>query len=273
MQFDIKDDHSRVKLVTVDDEDCDYTDYINANFVAGLKSHTKYIACQGPLKHTIDDFWSMVWEQKVSIIVMLTQVKEGLRVKCDTYWPEKIKSIKVYGDIKVTLLSANPNPDFVIRKFRLESGVIKQYVRQYQYLTWPDRKFPRTDILYDFMATIRQNSTKLDNRGPVVVHCSAGVGRTGTFIGIENIIEKIHKNMPIDVFNTVLDLRKNRINMVQNQFQYRFIYDMIYYYYQKSILKRDDTKKVAEKRERTDSICEKLDSVGEKLESVEMKVF
>jgi len=123
------------------------------------------------------------------------------------------------------------------------------------------------------MATIRQNSTKLDNRGPVVVHCSAGVGRTGTFIGIENIIEKIHKNMPIDVFNTVLDLRKNRINMVQNQFQYRFIYDMIYYYYQKSILKRDCTKKLTEKRERTDSICEKLDSVGEKLESVEMEVF
>jgi len=202
---------------------------------------------------------------------MLTQVKEGSRVKCDTYWPEKIKSIKTYRDIKVTLLSVNQNVDFIIRKFRLESGVIKQYVRQYQYLTWPDRKFPCTDILYEFMATIRQNSTKLDNRGPVVVHCSAGVGRTGTFIAIENIIEKVHKNMPIDVFNTVLDIRKNRVNMVQNQFQYRFIYDMIYYYYQKTMLKKSDNKILVEKRQRTDS--ERLDDNCEKLENVEMEVF
>ena len=209
----------------------------------------------------------------MSIIVMLTQVKEGSRVKCDTYWPEKIKSIKVYGDIKVTLLSVNPNPDFIIRKFRLESGVIKQYVRQYQYLTWPDRKLASTDILYDFMATIRQNSTKLDNRGPVVVHCSAGVGRTGTFIAIENIIEKIHKNMPIDVFNTVLDIRKNRKTMVQNQFQYRLIYDMIYYYYQKTMLKKNDTKRVVGRREGSESVCEKLDSVSERLESMEMEAF
>jgi len=208
----------------------------------------------------------MVWEQKVSIIVMLTQVKEGLRVKCDTYWPEKIKSIKVYGDIKVTLLSANPNPDFVIRKFRLESGVIKQYVRQYQYLTWPDKNPPRTEILYDFIEAIRKNSTKLDNRRPVVVHCSAGIGRTGTFIAVENIIENIHKNMPIDVFNTVLELRKNRVKMVQTELQYRSIYDTVLYYYQNSILKRDDSKKISEELEMTGS-------VSEKQESVRMEVF
>lgn len=203
-------------------------------------------------------------------------------MKCETYWPENIRSIKVYGDIKVTLLSANPNPDFIIRKFRLESGVIKQYVRQYQYLTWPDRKFPRTDILFDFMATIRQNSTKLDNRGPVVVHCSAGVGRTGTFIAVENIIEKMHKNMPVDVFNTVLDIRKNRINMVQNQFQYRFIYDMIYYFYQKVFLKKDVIKRERERSEsdKLDTVMgentngnESLKTVKERLESVEMEVF
>ncbi len=123
-------------------------------------------------------------EQKVSIIVMLTQTEEGekknLRIKCETYWPDKKNSIKVYGDIKVTLLSINPHSDFIIRKFRLESGVIKQCVRQYQYLTWPDRKFPKTDILYDFMYTIRQNSTRMDNRGPVVVHCRLAI-RIKTF--------------------------------------------------------------------------------------------
>jgi len=125
---------------------------------------------------------------------------------------------------------------------------------------------PRTEILYDFIEAIRRQSTKLDNRGPVVVHCSAGIGRTGTFIAVENIIENINKYLPIDVFNTVLELRKNRFKMVQTELQYRSIYDTVLYYYLNSILKRNDSNKITEKLERTGSM-------GEKLENVKMEVF
>lgn len=232
-------DHSRVKIVTNDE---DSTDYINANFIPGPKSKNNYIATQGPLSHTIEDFWRMVWEQRVTIIVMLTQTHEGikrnLKQKCETYWPEHMRLPCTYGDITVSLLSINQNPDFIIRKLRLELDGTKYIVRQYQYLTWPDRKCPRAEKLYEFIDTIRQNSTKLDNRGPVVVHCSAGIGRTGVYIVVDTLIQQLnHRSKHVNIFNKVLEIRRYRQSMVQNQFQYRFIYEMVNFYYKKAILK------------------------------------
>ena len=101
-------------------------------------------------------------------------------------------------------------------------------------MEWPDRKCPRADKLFDFMKIIRTNRTALDNRGPVVVHCSAGVGRTGVYIIVDTLIENLIHNSKcksVDVFNQVLEIRKHRPSMVQNQFQYRFIYEMLDYYY------------------------------------------
>ncbi|CAI9729415.1 phosphatidylinositol phosphatase PTPRQ [Octopus vulgaris] len=217
-------DHSRVKLLPMDDDEG--SDYINANYIPGYSLHREYIASQGPLPSTKDDFWRMIWEQNVSIIVMVTLPVERGRVKCEVYWPKKSEPV-YFGDLVVQLKSESNLSDYVIRIMDVNMGETTKEVKQFHFLKWPDFGCPQnTSLLINFVQTIRTHMPYTDT-GPTLVHCSAGVGRTGTFIVIDRLLQHIQCHHEVDIFGLILELRKHRPNMVQTEDQYVFIYQCI----------------------------------------------
>ncbi|XP_059832353.1 uncharacterized protein LOC132397544 [Hypanus sabinus] len=214
-------DISRVKLSVTSEPS---SDYINANFMPGYNSNREFIAAQGPLMTTVKDFWRMIWEHRVPAIVMLTKCVEQGRAKCEQYWPtERPLSIE---DKVVTLTSEVTSEDWTIRDFSLvknKSGE-KKNVRQFHFTGWPDHGVPSTTgILIEFRNLVRQYIDQHQMSGPTVVHCSAGVGRTGTFISIDHMIYQIDKNREVNIWAIVYQLRMNRPLMVQTESQYVFL--------------------------------------------------
>ncbi|XP_052827070.1 tyrosine-protein phosphatase 10D isoform X2 [Octopus bimaculoides] len=217
-------DHSRVKLLPMDDDES--SDYTNANYIPGYSLHREYIASQGPLPSTKDDFWRMIWEQNVSIIVMVTLPVERGRVKCEVYWPNKSEPV-YFGDLVVQLKSESNLSDYVIRIMDVNMGEHTKEVKQFHFLKWPDFGCPQnTSLLINFVQTVRTHMPYMD-AGPTLVHCSAGVGRTGTFIAIDRLLQHIQTYLEVDIFGLILELRKYRPNMVQTEDQYVFIYQCI----------------------------------------------
>lgn len=167
-------------MLTEDDDPS--TDFINANYLPGYKSQREYIATQGPIPGTIDDFWRMIWEQNVSIIVMLTLCKEEGRVKCEMYWPENIHEPKQYGDLVVETVSNSTVNFYEFRIFKIKLGDTTRSVKHFHFLQWKDFSANvQNDVMIDFIKNVRNHIRPPDMNGPVVVHCSAGVGRTGTY--------------------------------------------------------------------------------------------
>eukprot|EP00794_Sanderia_malayensis_P012834 gene12834-14154_t len=216
-------DKTRVKLSYYDDEVG--SDYINANYIHGYKHPRAYIAAQGPLPGTTDDFWRMIWEQNAHTIVMVTQCMERSRVKCHEYWPGT--QATAFGEITVSLLSEFSYPDWIEREFLLEGeGEGSRKVKHLQYSAWPDHGVPRTTTnILDFLQAIRANVKP--THGPMVIHCSAGVGRTGTLIAIDTLINRLQEENVIDVYLTVCLMRMQRCSMVQTEDQYIFIHRAI----------------------------------------------
>ncbi|KAK3097674.1 hypothetical protein FSP39_012005 [Pinctada imbricata] len=230
-------DHSRVKLLPLDDEDG--TDYINANYIPGYTSEREYIATQGPLECTKDDFWRMIWEQEVSVIVMLTQLVERGRRKCDMYWPSALNEPVYFGDLIVEMTSESTLDDYTLRVISVELGNKKKRIKQFHYLKWPDMGCPETTwLLLNFAQTMRIYLPH-NCPGPIVVHCSAGVGRTGTFIAVDHLMQHVRDHDTLDIFNLVLGMRNNRSNMVQTEDQYVFIHDCMKDYIEE-LQKEDD---------------------------------
>ena len=226
-------DHTRVILK---DPDPSGNTYINANYVSGEIPNSKYsyIATQGCLPTTINDFWSMVWQEKSMIIVMITNEMERGRDKCAHYWPDH-KETLLFGRVKITCLNEVVHPCFVVRHFLLNDS---RDVFQYQFKAWPDHDVHNNpqDIL-NFRENINLKMKELIDAGhtpgPLVVHCSAGIGRTGTYIAIDIIIKAIeHKGWGyrINIQRTVMSLRTHRSGMVQTEDQYRFVYHTIQKY-------------------------------------------
>ncbi|XP_068115987.1 receptor-type tyrosine-protein phosphatase beta-like [Hyperolius riggenbachi] len=200
-------------------------DYINANFIPGYNSTKEFIAAQGPLPRTVTDFWRMIWEKEVRVIIMLTKCVEVGRVKCEEYWPSS--SSKMYGNLSVSMTSENVDPDWTIRDFivtNTKSTQTKQ-VRHFHFTAWPDHGVPRTTKdLIRFRNLIREYTTfRCPASSPILVHCSAGVGRTGTLIALDRIIKQIETEDKVDVYGTVYDLRMHRGLMVQTESQYIFL--------------------------------------------------
>ncbi|XP_065056870.1 mucin-22-like [Rhopilema esculentum] len=216
-------DKTRVKLSYTDDEIG--SDYINASYVHGYKHPRAYIATQGPLPGTTDDFWRMIWEQNTFNIVMATQCMERNRVKCHQYWPGTQPT--AYGDIVVSLLSEVAYPDWIEREFLLEvEDEGSRNIKHFQYVAWPDHGVPKNaSTVLDFIHTVRSHI--LPRQGPLVVHCSAGVGRTGTLIAIDIIMDRLQDEDTIDVYLTLCMMRIQRCNMVQTEDQYIFIHRVI----------------------------------------------
>ncbi|XP_051651836.1 receptor-type tyrosine-protein phosphatase beta isoform X3 [Manacus candei] len=221
-------DTSRVKLSNVDDDPC--SDYINASYIPGNNFRREYIATQGPLPGTKDEFWKMAWEQNVHNIVMVTQCVEKGRVKCDHYWPLDQDSL-YYGDLIVEMLSESVLPEWTIREFKIcseEQLDSTRLIRHFHYTVWPDHGVPETtQSLIQFVRTVRDYINRTPDTGPAIVHCSAGVGRTGTFIALDRILQQLDSKDTVDIYAAVHDLRLHRVHMVQTECQYVYLHQCV----------------------------------------------
>uniref|UniRef100_UPI0037E73E3D receptor-type tyrosine-protein phosphatase beta-like isoform X2 n=1 Tax=Semicossyphus pulcher TaxID=241346 RepID=UPI0037E73E3D len=221
-------DSTRVKLSYVDDDPC--SDYINASYIPGNHFRREYVATQGPLPGTKDDFWKMVWEQNVHNVVMVTQCVEKGRVKCDHYWPLDQDPL-YYGDLIVRMMSESVLPEWTIREFNIcseEQLSFTRLVRQFHYTVWPDHGVPETtQSLIQFVRTVRDYVNRSPGSGPTVVHCSAGVGRTGTFIVLDRVLQQLDSKDTVDIYGSVFDLRLHRSHMVQTEGQYSYLHQCV----------------------------------------------
>nr|XP_033794961.1 receptor-type tyrosine-protein phosphatase kappa isoform X3 [Geotrypetes seraphini] len=216
-------DHSRVILQQVEDDPS--SDYINANYIDGYQRPSHYIATQGPVHETVYDFWRMIWQEQSACIVMVTNLVEVGRVKCYKYWPD---DTEVYGDFKVTCIEMEPLAEYVIRTFTLERRGYNEIreVKQFHFTGWPDHGVPyHATGLLSFIRRVKQSNPP--SAGPIVVHCSAGAGRTGCYIVIDIMLDMADREGVVDIYNCVKALRSRRINMVQTEEQYIFIHDAI----------------------------------------------
>ncbi|TKS76269.1 Receptor-type tyrosine-protein phosphatase kappa [Collichthys lucidus] len=212
-------DHSRVILQPIEDDPS--SDYINANYIDGYQRPSHYIATQGPVHETVYDFWRMVWQEQSACIVMVTNLVEVGRVKCYKYWPD---DAEVYGDFKVTFVEVEPLAEYVVRTFTLERRGFNEVreVKQFHFTGWPDHGVPyHATGLLSFIRRVKISNPP--SAGPIVVHCSAGAGRTGCFIVIDIMLDMAEREGVVDIYNCVKALRSRRINMEQ----YIFIHDAI----------------------------------------------
>ncbi|XP_015254048.1 PREDICTED: tyrosine-protein phosphatase non-receptor type 4 isoform X1 [Cyprinodon variegatus] len=227
-------DATRVVLRSADD-------YINANYInmeiPASSLINRYIACQGPLPNTCPDFWRMTWEQGSSMVVMLTTQVERGRVKCHQYWPNPDSSTS-YGDFKVTCHNEEGNSAFLVREMTLTHTQSEQQreLTQLQYLAWPDHGVPddSTDFL-DFVALVRSKRAGQDQ--PMVVHCSAGIGRTGVLITMETALCLMECGQPVHPLDIVRTMRDQRAMMIQTPSQYRFVCEAILKVYEEGLFK------------------------------------
>ncbi|CAK9290715.1 unnamed protein product [Gordionus sp. m RMFG-2023] len=199
--------------------------YINANYIDSYMHPKSYIATQGPLRDYIDEFWEMIWQENSLKIIMLTRIFENKVEKCDRYWPTFEET---YGKIKIKVLKASRTANYVIFDLELYNKVElkKRIVRLYWFLSWPDHGVPeKTTEFLSFYNFVKSYDPPYS--GPSIIHCSAGVGRTGTFIALDSMIEMGRDKGEIDLFNYLMKMRNQRCNMVQSPEQYEFLYDSI----------------------------------------------
>lgn len=225
-------DYNRVELSEING-DAGST-YINASYIDGFKEPRKYIAAQGPRDETVDDFWRMIWEQKATVIVMVTRCEEGNRNKCAEYWPCMEEGTRAFRDVVVKIIEHKICPDYIIQKLNITHKKEKatgRDVTHIQFTSWPDHGVPEDPHL---LLKLRRRVNAFSNffSGPIVVHCSAGVGRTGTYIGIDAMLEGLEAEGKVDVYGYVVKLRRQRCLMVQVEAQYILIHQALVEYNQ-----------------------------------------
>ncbi|KAL3199823.1 hypothetical protein MRX96_043749 [Rhipicephalus microplus] len=211
-------DHSRVKLLPL--PDFENTDYINASYVSGYRCPRKYIATQGPKQSTLTDFWRMVWQEGSCKIIMLTNLKEQDKTKCEQYWPETSQK---YGKFMVTLMKTDTQVDFVVREFEIALENKTRTVVQFHFTTWPDHGVPLyPDALLPFLRRIWDFQPHDDH--PVIVHCSGGIGRTGTLVLVDSMLSQAEAEGEVNLVAHLHTMRQSRVNLVESLEQYIFAY-------------------------------------------------
>ncbi|XP_045676049.1 tyrosine-protein phosphatase non-receptor type 13 isoform X10 [Phyllostomus hastatus] len=205
--------------------------YINASFIKMPvgKEEFVYIACQGPLPTTVGDFWQMIWEQKSTVIAMMTQEVEGEKIKCQRYWPNVLgRTTMVSNRLQLALVKMQLLKGFVVRAMTLEdiqTGEVR-HISHLNFTAWPDHDTPsQPDDLLTFISYMRH----MHSSGPIITHCSAGIGRSGTLICIDVVLGLIRQDLEFDISDLVRCMRLQRHGMVQTQDQYIFCYQVILY--------------------------------------------
>ncbi|XP_056394478.1 tyrosine-protein phosphatase non-receptor type 18 isoform X2 [Hyla sarda] len=214
------------------------SDYINASFIQGVDKQPRYIATQGPLSHTVVDFWRMIWQYNVKVIVMACREVELGKKKCERYWPLDQETVQ-HGAITISTVSKNTaNPEVVLRTLRVMFQEEVREVVQFQYIAWPDRGIPDSYACFlEMIQLIRQYQG--DHKAPMCVHCSAGCGRTGVIITVEYIQCLLHKQrVPSDfsLFEVVMEMRRQRPSAVQTKEQYDFLYHAVTEMFEKQLI-------------------------------------
>uniref|UniRef100_A0A3Q3IPD9 Receptor-type tyrosine-protein phosphatase S n=1 Tax=Monopterus albus TaxID=43700 RepID=A0A3Q3IPD9_MONAL len=190
------------------------SDYINASFIDGYRQQKAYVATQGPLAETTEDFWRMLWEHNSTIVVMLTKLREMGREKCHQYWPAE-RSAR-YQYFVVDPMAEYNMPQYILREFKVTDA---------RFTDWPEQGVPKSgEGFIDFIGQVHKTKEQFGQDGPISVHCSAGVGRTGVFITLSIVLERMRYEGVVDIFQTVKMLRTQRPAMVQTEDQYQFCY-------------------------------------------------
>eukprot|EP00051_Salpingoeca_urceolata_P027515 m.481800 g.481800 ORF g.481800 m.481800 type:complete len:762 (+) comp22331_c0_seq1:307-2592(+) len=217
-------DHSRVKLTP--NKANNNSDYINASWINGYDQDSMYIAAQGPVPDAFPAFWQMVWETHADMIVMVTNEVENGRLKCHRYWPDKDRNVVKYGNFTVQFNYQEVQSTYVTRHFSIQDSVSNETrdVVQYAYTAWPDHGVPATTTeLLEFRHELKKRSKS--STGPMLIHCSAGVGRTGTFIGVDRFLDAVmQQEADLNILPIVEDMRHSRNFMVQSQIQFVYLH-------------------------------------------------
>ncbi|ELU06625.1 hypothetical protein CAPTEDRAFT_168672 [Capitella teleta] len=248
----IPNEHSRVKLPEINQDPV--SSYINANYIRGYRGEPNaFIATQGPMSNTVEDFWRMVWHEKAPIIVMITKLREKNRVrqssshatvssffsstlksKCESYIPE---NYSVFGDFEVIVRSISDKDGFILRQLSLKYLNEEHRIWHYWYTAWPDHKAPNTarQLLELVRAVDQQRASDTSQQapactGPTIVHCSAGIGRTGCFIATSVGMQQLQRENSVDILYLLSQMRLDRGGMVQTNEQYEFIHHALALY-------------------------------------------
>ncbi|CAL1275718.1 unnamed protein product [Larinioides sclopetarius] len=207
------------------------SDYINASYVDGYKKGTRYICTQGPLDKTVGDFWRMIWQEDVNAIVMTANIIEHGKKKCEKYWPDKVLKV---ADLIITFLNEVVFIDYTIRNFKIvKMGVSgHRVVRQYQYTAWPDHGVPTYPLaLIEMMQNVKDFQKEQQKATPWVLHCSAGVGRSGTMMVLDSALEMSLAEGKVDVLGILYKMRQQRLNLIETVDQYTFVYRALVEYH------------------------------------------
>ncbi|KFQ10818.1 Tyrosine-protein phosphatase non-receptor type 2, partial [Haliaeetus albicilla] len=218
-------DHSRVKLQNTEN------DYINASLVVTEEAQRYYILTQGPLPNTCCHFWLMVWQQQTKAVVMLNRTVEKESVKCAQYWPTKEEEVMTFSEtgFRVRLVSEDIKSYYTVHLLQLEninSGESRM-IFHFHYTTWPDFGVPESPASFlNFLFKVRESGSLSPEHGPAVIHCSAGIGRSGTFSLVDTCLVLMEKKDPfsVDIKKVLLDMRKYRMGLIQTPDQLRFSY-------------------------------------------------
>ncbi|XP_071116949.1 uncharacterized protein [Haliotis cracherodii] len=217
-------DATRVPLEIENEDD---SDYINASYIDGYMDQTRYVATQGPLEHTKNDFWRMIWQLNTAKIVMVTNLMESGKFKCYGYWPFCSSESTMYGSISVQCAKEEVYETYTLRSMAIwKEGTETRVIEQFHFTQWPDHGVPRdTTALLHFHKVVKDTALPLS--GPLVVHCSAGVGRTGTFLALDYLLDQARSEGRVCVYNCVQHFRRKRMKMVQTKEQYIFIHSIL----------------------------------------------
>ncbi|XP_071123327.1 receptor-type tyrosine-protein phosphatase epsilon-like [Mytilus edulis] len=221
-------DHSRVVL-----EGDTKHDYINASYIASYYNEKAYIASQGPKRNSVRDFWHMIWQEQVGKIVMVTQLEENKRKKCEQYWPHAVNKSMVIENYRLTLKNETHHTVYVYRLIAVYDKTTQRErnIHHFHFIQWPDQGVPDSINLVNFYRkVVREQHDQCgqhDQSGPMVVHCSAGVGRTGTLIAVDALYEHGKKVGSVDVMEYVQMMKKDRMNMIQTHEQYEVVFEAL----------------------------------------------